>query len=324
MKTVLALGEMLVDFVPERNGQALEDVMSFKKAPGGAPANVAAAVARLGGSSRFLGKVGADPFGDFLVRTLADAGVDTREIRRTNEAKTGLAFVSLKEDGERDFLFYRDPSADMLLAEDEITHEAFENGAVFHFGSISLIADPARSATVRAARLAREKGLIISYDPNLRLPLWPGGEAEARKTIRTHVPLADIVKVSEEELTFLTGESDVAVGSEWFFAQGVRLLLVTLGKEGCAYVRSGGMMKRVGGFSVQVVDATGAGDGFVGGFLHRLVEAGVRRETLAALPEDELASMIRFANAVGALTTTKRGAISALPTLDEVQAFAGE
>lgn len=319
MGTVITLGEMLIDFVPEVNGQALEEVPSFKKAPGGAPANVAAAVARLGGNSRFLGKVGADPFGDFLISTLADTGVDTGRIYRTDEAKTALAFVSLKEDGERDFLFYRDPSADMLLTEAEITEEVLAGGVIFHYGSISLIAEPARSATVKAARLARERGMLVSYDPNLRLPLWPGGAPAAKEAIRGHVPLVDIVKVSEEELTFLTGETDIIAGASWFFAQGIRLLLVTLGKEGCAYVRPNDTVKRLPGFTVRAVDATGAGDGFVGGFLHRLAEAGIKPEALAKLPNGELENMLHFANAVGALTTMKRGAISALPSMDEVK-----
>ncbi|MBN6188513.1 carbohydrate kinase [Aneurinibacillus sp. BA2021] len=321
MKTIVSLGEMLIDFVPETNGQGLEDVASFKKAPGGAPANVAAAVARLGGTARFLGKVGADPFGDFLIRTLSDAGVDTTHVLRTNEAKTGLAFVSLKEDGERDFLFYREPSADMLLTEADIAADACREAAVFHFGSISLIAEPARSATVKAARLAREAGVLVSYDPNLRLPLWPGGEEEARAIIRKYVPLADIVKVSEEELLFLTGESDVSTGAAWFFAQGVQLLVVTLGREGCAYVRPRGPVQHAASFVVSAVDATGAGDGFVGGLLYRFAEAGVTRKTLPLLADAALLENIRFANAVGALTTTKRGAISALPSLAEVQAF---
>ncbi|MFT9847468.1 PfkB family carbohydrate kinase [Aneurinibacillus sp. REN35] len=321
MKTIVALGEMLIDFIPETNGQALEDVLSFKKAPGGAPANVASAVAKLGGSARFLGKVGADPFGDFLIRTLSDAGVDTKRIVQTSEAKTGLAFVSLREDGERDFLFYRDPSADMLLTEAEITADAFIGSAVFHFGSISLIAEPARSATIKAARLAREAGLLVSYDPNLRLPLWPGGEQEARTTIREYVPLADMVKVSEEELVFLTGESAIEAGADWFFAQGVQLLVVTLGKEGCAYVRPDSQVCHAASFAVQAIDATGAGDGFVGGLLYRLAEGEVSPKTLAQLPDDTLMESIRFASAVGALTTTKRGAISALPSLAEVETF---
>ncbi|MFE4200050.1 PfkB family carbohydrate kinase [Aneurinibacillus aneurinilyticus] len=319
MGTVITLGEVLIDFVPEANGQALEDVPSFKKAPGGAPANVAAAVARLGGASRFLGKVGADPFGDFLIGTLADAGVDTGRIYRTDKAKTALAFVSLKEDGERDFLFYRDPSADMLLTKEEITEEALAEGGVFHYGSISLIAEPARSATVKAARLAGERGMLVSYDPNLRLPLWPGGAPAAKEAILTHVPFADIVKVSEEELIFLTGETDIIAGASWFFTQGIRLLLVTLGKDGCAYVRPNGTVKRLPGFAVRAVDATGAGDGFVGGFLHRLAGAGIKPEALTMLPDGELENMLHFANAVGALTTMKRGAISALPSADEVK-----
>ncbi|WP_027417245.1 PfkB family carbohydrate kinase [Aneurinibacillus terranovensis] len=322
MKKVMALGEMLIDFVPETNGLPLDEVPSFKKAPGGAPANVAAAVARLGGSASFVGKVGRDHFGLFLKNTLQDIGVDTQHMLQTDEAKTALAFVSLKQDGERDFLFYRDPSADMLLREEEIDAAMFNDVSIYHFGSISLISDPSRNATVKGAKLAREKGVLVSYDPNLRLALWKDAE-EAKRVIMEHVSLADMVKVSEEELEFLTGETDPLAGADFFLNKGVRLLLVTYGKEGSVYVWDG-EARKVEGRAVQAVDTTGAGDGFTGGILYQMARAGnTVEEMFGTLTFERLDSIVRFANTVGALTTTKRGAISALPTLEEVTSRLG-
>ncbi|BAU29081.1 fructokinase [Aneurinibacillus soli] len=314
MKAVLSLGELLIDFVPETNGQALADVGSFRRAPGGAPANVAAAVARLGGRARFIGKTGTDAFGDFLIQTLADVGVDTSFLTRTAEVKTGLAFVSLKEDGERDFLFYRDPAADMLLERNDITDELFAEAAVFHFGSLSLIADPARSATVYAAEQARKHGLLVSYDPNVRLALWPGAE-DARRTILSYMPLADVVKVSEEELEFLTGTVDVREGTASWFTQGVRLVLITRGKQGSTYVLPDGSTGDVPGIPAQAVDATGAGDAFVGAVLYQLAERMTCNpgDVLGGLNHEVLVRLLTFANVAGALATEQRGAIPALP-----------
>src|SRR4051794_18734680 len=209
MAAVICLGEALIDFVADVHGVSLEDCPGFRKAAGGAPANVAVGVARLGQTSAFAGKVGDDPFGRFLERTLAENGVDTTPMRFDPEARTGLAFVSLLENGERDFVFYRHPSADMRLRPDELPVELFSGARVFHFGSISLISEPSRAATLAAARAARNCGCIVSYDPNLRLPLWPSAEA-ARAAMLDAVPLADVVKISDEEAAFLTGEAPAA------------------------------------------------------------------------------------------------------------------
>jgi fructokinase len=306
---VVCLGEALIDFVADTSGVALIDCPGFRKAAGGAPANVAVGLARLDVPARFLGKVGEDPFGHFLARTLAEAGVDVAGLRFDAEARTGLAFVSLQANGERDFTFYRHPSADMRLTSAEIDPRSFAGARLFHFGSITLITEPSRSATLTAIAAARAAGCVISYDPNLRLPLWPGAEA-ARAAILTAMPVADVVKVSDEEAVFLYGDMESCARA--LLGQGPRLVLVTLGADGCRYFTADGARGDVPGFAVTAVDTTGAGDGFVAGLLAHLAESGA-----FPLPEPDLRHALRFANAVGALTCTKKGAIPALPTRAE-------
>ncbi|MDQ0902079.1 MULTISPECIES: PfkB family carbohydrate kinase [unclassified Paenibacillus] len=314
---IVCLGELLIDFVPEVNGQALADVTSFQRAAGGAPANVAAAVAKLGGDARFIGKIGRDPFGDFLVRTLDEVGVHTAVVQ-TDEAKTGLAFVSLRADGERDFLFFRDPAADMLLRADEVQAQWLEDAAVYHFGSVSLIAEPCRTATLDAARRAREFGALVSYDPNVRLALWPSADA-ARAEILAQLPLADVVKVSEEEVEFLLGV-DATTGAQQLLQRGPKVIIITLGPGGCRVVTARQDVV-IPGTPVAAVDTTGAGDSFVGGMLYQLVSLGATPATIVDVLAETGAveQVFAFANRVGAITTTRRGAIPALPTLDEVQ-----
>lgn len=317
---VYTLGEALVDFVPTVSGGTLKDVDNFKKAPGGAPANVAVSVAKLGCKAFFIGKLGADAFGDFLVDTLRDEGVNCSYILQTPEAKTGLAFVSLREDGERDFIFYRNPSADMLLCEADIHENWFRCGDMLHFGSISLIQDPFRQATTTAIHYARKNGCLISYDPNLRLPLWPDAQT-ARTTILDHLIYADIVKISEEELEFLTGTSNEA-GVRELFVGNVKLIVLTLGAAGSvAYTAGGDNRVPVQGFKVKAIDTTGAGDAFVAGILSKLMKANITTENFEQVLNDSnfLTEIQIFSNANGALASAKRGAICALPTLLEVE-----
>lgn len=316
---VVSLGEILIDFLPNRTG-SLEAVESFRKAPGGAPANVAVTVSRLGGQAAFVGKVGRDAFGRFLVNVLEQEKVDTRGIVLTEEAKTGLAFVSLDENGDRDFLFYRDPSADMLLRDSDIDDRLLQQGLVFHFGSLTQIHPESRQATITAAKKAREFGKIVSLDVNLRLPLWPSPE-EAISNIQRSIPLCDILKVSEEEMEWLTGTDNVEVGSLALLEKGPKLVLVTLGAQGTFY-RTESMSGRVASFRVEPVDTTGAGDAFVGGLLLQVCDR-MRGRTFEQVIgfEEELREVIRYANAVGAITTTRSGAIPALPTREEVYSF---
>ncbi|MDF2717920.1 MAG: kdgK [Paenibacillus sp.] len=314
---VVCLGELLIDFVPQSNGLPLSQVGTFHRAAGGAPANVAAAVAKLGGRSRFIGKVGRDPFGEYLHAAMKEAGVEPALVA-TDEARTGLAFVSLREDGERDFVFFRNPAADMLLRKDEVEDAWLRDAAIFHFGSVSLIAEPCRTATLDAARRARAHGALVSYDPNVRLPLWTNADF-ARRTILDQLPSADLVKVSEDEIGFLYGGVSIEEGARLMLGLGPRCVVVTLGSAGCRVFTQTGDIT-VPGVSVEPVDTTGAGDGFVGGLLWRLADAGIRADALGdALADPTFAvDALRFANAVGALATTKRGAIPALPTRSEV------
>ncbi|XP_014502629.1 probable fructokinase-6, chloroplastic [Vigna radiata var. radiata] len=310
---VVCFGEMLIDFVPTVSGLSLAEAPAFKKAPGGAPANVAVGISRLGGSSAFIGKVGEDEFGYMLADILKDNNVNHEGMRFDPGARTALAFVTLRSDGEREFMFYRNPSADMLLQEDELDLDLIRKAKIFHYGSISLITEPCKSAHIAAAKAAKDAGVVLSYDPNLRLPLWPS-EDSAREGILSIWETADIIKVSEEEISFLTkGEDpyDDAVVRK-LFHENLKLLLVTEGAEGCRYYTKE-FSGRVKGLKVDAVDTTGAGDAFVAGMLSQLAA------NLSLIQkEEELRDSLKFANVCGALTVTERGAIPALPTKEAV------
>nr|UPT51584.1 FRK2 [Morinda citrifolia] len=305
---IVSFGEMLIDFVPTVSGVSLAEAPGFLKAPGGAPANVAIAVARLGGKASFVGKLGDDEFGHMLAGILKENGVCGDGITFDKGARTALAFVTLRSDGEREFMFYRNPSADMLLTPDELNLELIRSAKVFHYGSISLIVEPCRSAHLRAMEVAKEAGALLSYDPNLRLPLWPSAK-EAKEQILSIWEKADVIKVSDVELEFLTGSDkidDESAMSLWH--PNLKLLLVTLGENGCNYYTKN-FHGSVAAFHVNTVDTTGAGDSFVGALLTNIVDD-------QAILEDEarLKKVLRFACACGAITTTKKGAIPALPT----------
>ncbi|XP_042433672.1 fructokinase-1-like [Zingiber officinale] len=309
---IVSFGEMLIDFVPTVSGVSLAEAPGFIKAPGGAPANVAIAVARLGGLAAFVGKLGDDEFGRMLAGILRSNGVDDAGVLFDTGARTALAFVTLRDDGEREFMFYRNPSADMLLTEGELNLDVIKSAAVFHYGSISLITEPCRSAHLKAMEVARKAGALLSYDPNLRLPLWPSAEY-AREQIMSIWDRADIVKVSDVELEFLTGTDSVedkVVLTLW--RPEFKLLLVTLGEKGCKYYTKN-FKGSLNGFAVKTVDTTGAGDAFVGALLRKIVN-----DQSVLQNEEKLKETLKFANACGAITTTKKGAIPALPNEAEV------
>lgn len=314
MANAICLGELLIDFVPTVTGTGLTDAPAFIKAPGGAPGNVAVGLARLGVESAFMGKVGDDAFGHFLADTLAKAGVDVSPLRFSTEARTALAFVSLRADGEREFMFYRHPSADMLFTPREVDMGAIRRAKLLHFGSISLISEPSQSTTLYAINAARFAGCLISYDPNLRLPLWPDAEA-ARQGLLLGLSKAHIVKLSDDESEFLTGLSDLKAACQALWHDDLKLMIVTRGRAGCTYFTPG-FSGDVASFTVNAVDATGAGDGFVAGLLQ-----GVIADPAIMQNETRLRELCRFANAVGALATTQRGAIPALPDRQKVQDF---
>jgi fructokinase len=301
------MGELLIDFVALESGVTVGEASGFIKAPGGAPANVAVAVARLGIPSAFLGQVGDDPFGHHLADVLRRDKIDVSGLRFSREARTMLAFVSLRTDGERSFSFYRHPSADMLMRPEDVAYDVIDRAKIFHYGSITLIDEPCRSALLAALDHAREQGLLISYDPNLRLSLWRSAE-DAKAGILDGLEYANILKVSEEELEFLTGGQDVSP----LWRDALKLIVVTRGSGGSsAYTRAQSV--DVPGYSTKAVDTTGAGDGFVAGLLAGILEHGI--------DDPPLEAMLRFANAVGAIATLQKGAIPALPTRAAVEAF---
>lgn len=315
MPEIIALGEVLIDLT--QIGTSPEGIRRYAANPGGAPANVAVAAARLGASTGFIGKVGTDTFGRDLRQVLLDNGVDVSGLCETAEATT-LAVVSVSPVGERSFTFYRSPGADTLLTEEEAL-EALSGYDVFprflHFGSLSLTAEPARAATLAAAGFAKGRGSLISYDPNYRESLWPD-EDTAVRWMREPIPLADVLKLSDEELPLIIGTGDLEAGTKALAEQGPRLILVTLGGEGVFY-RLGTATGRVPGRSVKLADTNGAGDTFLGAVLSRLA----RDATLEALTEETLREVLQFANAAAALTCSRSGAIPAMPTLAEVEAL---
>ncbi|KAL4185622.1 hypothetical protein AMTRI_Chr10g231570 [Amborella trichopoda] len=310
-KWIVTFGEMLIDFVPTVSGVSLADAPAFVKAPGGAPANVAVAIAKLGGQSAFIGKLGNDDFGHMLVRILRENGVEVKGVCFDEEARTALAFVTLKKDGQREFTFYRNPSADMLLKVSDLDLDLIREGRIFHFGSISIISEPCRSAHLAAMKAAKEAGIFLSYNPNVRLHLWPSPDA-AREGIFSIWEQADFINVSEEEVEFLTNgdpQNEEVVMGLWH--NDLKLLVVTDGSKGCRYFTKN-FKGKVDGFSVKSVDTTGAGDAFVGGFLVKLADD-------FSLIQDEirLRDALRFANACGAISTTAKGAIPALPNMSQ-------
>ena len=309
---IVALGEILIDLTQT----GFDGARRFAAFPGGAPANVAVAAARLGAKAGLIGKVGADVFGGDLRRVLEENGVNTDGLFET-EAATTLAVVSVDETGERDFSVYRSPGANTLLTAGEVL-DALKGYRtpirLLHVGSLSLTDEPARGATMAALRFARTAGLPVSYDPNYRAVLWKS-EAEAVKRMLEPMPFTDILKVSEEEMFLLTGTRDLRMGSLELGAMGPKLILVTRGERG-AYYRWGIHTGEVPGFAVTVADTNGAGDAFLGALLSRL---SARRDPLKDLSPEELEALIVFANAAAALTCSRPGAIPALPTPEELR-----
>ncbi len=313
MADILTVGEILIDLT--QSGTNEQGIPRFDANPGGAPANLAVAASRLGAKTAFIGKVGRDSFGEFLKNTLVENGVDVTGMVTDPVQNTTLAVVSLDKTGERSFSFYRDPSADVNLRAEEIDDEQLKNARFLHFGSVSLTAEPARSATLHAASRAKELGVAVSYDPNYRASLW-SDENTAVARMREPLPLVDVLKVSDEELPLIADTGDLEEGSEVLAAAyGIRLILVTLGARGAFYRFDGGT-GYVPGIKCVVADTNGAGDTFFGAALSQLV----RLPSLDALTVPELERIVGLANRAAALTTSRHGAIPAMPRLEELMA----
>jgi len=322
MVEVVALGELIIDFLSTDVDVDLAAALNFRKAPGGAPANVAVGIKRLGLSSGFIGRVGDDPFGRFLAKTIEDAGVDTRALAMDADHRTTLAMVATLSDGSKDLTFWRNPGADMFLSPDDVPEEYIVGAKAYHFGSISMIDALPKEATVKGATLARENGLIVSYDPNYRERLWEGRD-DAPEVMRSGFDLADVAKVSEEEWELVTGCADYDEGAKRIMDRGVKLVLVSCGAGGAAFFtrKASG---EIPGFTVDVAETIGAGDAFVASVLVDLVSRGLAPDEIEGLSQEDLEGIVRRANAAGALTCMKFGAIPALPTREELDRFLKE
>lgn len=319
---VVSIGEILIDFVGSPKGRPLAEATDFRRAAGGGPANVAVGVARLGGRAGFIGKVGRDAFGDHLEQILEENGVDTRGLLRDDEANTTLVFVALNEKAVPEFVFFRHGTADTRLDPAELPRDVLAATQILHFSSVSLTVEPARSATLEAVRLARAAGVVISFDPNLRLSLWPDA-VKARQEILAAMKLADVVKLNDGELRFLSGTEAVAAGVTALLREGPRLVAVTLGEQGALLAGTENKV-HLSAFPVQAVDTTGAGDAFMAGMLVVLAEAIRQGLDLGALDSAWLERLGRWGNAAAALTCTRPGVIPALPGRGEVEKLASQ
>ncbi len=305
MNGIITLGETLIDFTPLDN-----DNRDFRKNPGGAPANVAVALVRLGAKVSFIGKVGDDLFGKFLLNKLKEENVDITSTFSTKKARTAITFVSLDEKGDRSFEFYIDPSADRFLKPEEIKEKVFEDNKIFHFGSISLIDEPAQSATLKAIKLAKKNNNLVSYDPNLRLSLW-NSVKEAKKIIVSVLDKCDILKVSKEELKFITEKSDIESGIKLIRNNyNIPYIFVTDGNKGSYSYHS--KLEYTEAYKVETVDTTGAGDAFVAGILYNFNKVEKKR-----IDDEFIKKATQFANYLASQAVTHKGAMTSLPKLNE-------
>ena len=307
---VIALGELLIDFT--MNGQSEQGNNMFEACPGGAPCNVLALLNKMGKKTAFIGKVGKDQFGALLRDTITEAGIDASNLMVDENVNTTLAFVHTLPDGDREFSFYRNPGADMMLTADEVNPEVVKDTKVFHFGTLSMTHEGVREATKKAVETAKANGCLVSFDPNLRPPLWSSLDL-AKEQMEYGFEKCDILKISDNEIQFVSGKEDYDEGIAYLQeTYNIPLILLTMGKDGSrAYYK--GMRVERPGFSVKAIETTGAGDTFCGSSLNYLVDHDFEN-----LTEEQLGEMLTFANAAAALVTTKKGAIKAMPVKEEV------
>ena len=310
---VIALGELLIDFT--MHGESEQGNNLFEACPGGAPCNVLAMLNKLGKKTAFLGKVGQDQFGTLLKATLDDVGIDTSALYMDQEVNTTLAFVHTFPDGDREFSFYRNPGADMMLTADEVDEEFVKKAKIFHFGTLSMTHDGVREATKKALKIAKDNGLVITFDPNLRPPLWSSLEL-AKEQMEYGFTYCDVLKISDNEIQFISGKEDYDEGIRYLQEKyQIPLILLTMGKDGSrAYYND--MRVEVAGRVVKAIETTGAGDTFCGSSINYVLEHGLEN-----LTEENLKEMLSFANAAAALITTKKGAIRSMPEKKDVLAF---
>lgn len=317
MKTVdvTALGELLIDFT--ENGQSVQGNPLFEANPGGAPCNVLAMLKRLGHKVSFIGKVGNDFFGEQLKSAISEVGIDATYLQMDDEVHTTLAFVHTLADGDRDFSFYRNPGADMMLTEADVPAELIRNSRIFHFGTLSMTHDGVRAATKKALGIAKESDTLISFDPNLRPPLWRSLE-EAREQVLYGLQYCDVLKISDNEIQWLSGEKDYTKGvcriKERY--PDISLILVSMGRDGSRAYYKDTMVEAPACLNHRTIETTGAGDTFCGCILHYVLEYG-----LEELSQDSLKEMLCFANAAASIVTTRKGALRVMPVREEVEAL---
>ena len=314
MKTydVVALGELLIDFT--ESGLSPQGNPLLEVNPGGAPCNVLSMLQNLGHRTAFLGKVGQDTFGDLLADAISACGIETRGLLRDGDVHTTLAFVHTHPDGDRSFSFYRKPGADVRLTAEELDEGLLTGCRIFHFGTLSLTDEPCRTATQIAVDTARKAGAILSFDPNLREPLW-SDLAEAKRQIEWGLARCDILKISDNEVLFVTGETDFEKGASILLDRfpNIRLLNITAGPDG-SHCFFGGRHVFVPGFKVRTIETTGAGDTFCACVLHDVLNNGLNDRS-----EESLEAMLRFANAAAAIVTTRKGALRSMPSKQDIQ-----
>lgn len=311
---VVALGELLIDFT--ENGTSGQGNPVYEANPGGAPCNVLSMLNRLGHQTAFLGKVGNDIFGRQLRSTVESAGINVEGLLTDEDVRTTLAFVETKPDGDRDFSFYRNPGADMMLREEEVRDDIIAAGKIFHFGTLSMTNEPVRSATKHAIAVAKENGALISFDPNIREPLWKDME-EAKEQTAYGLSVCDILKISDNEIQWFSGKEDYTEGIRMLQqTYQIPLILLSMGRDGSrAYYKN--MIVEIPAFlQKNTIETTGAGDTFGACCLHYILQYG-----LMELTEQQLKDMLTFANAAASIITTRRGALRVMPSLEEIQNY---
>lgn len=311
---VTALGELLIDFT--ENGTSAQGNPIMEANPGGAPCNVLAMLERLGKKTAFIGKVGKDMFGNQLKAAVEEVGIDTRALIMDEEVHTTLAFVHTYPDGDRDFSFYRNPGADMMLTMDEVPDDLIRNSRIFHFGTLSSTHEGVREATRHAIEVAKEAGCIITFDPNLRPPLWKSLE-DARVEIEYGLTKCDVLKISDNEVEFLFDTTDYDKGAALIEEKyHIPLVLITMGKDGSRAYYNGRRVECAPFLQEHTIETTGAGDTFCASILNYVLEHG-----LEDLSDENLMEMLTFANAGASLITTRKGALRVMPTREEVEEF---
>lgn len=316
MPKIITIGEPIVDFISTESGLSLVDANLYQRSVGGCPANIAVGLARLGCSVGVIGKIGSDKFGAFIKKCLINEGIDTQLLQEDPQAPTAIAFAALNDNNKPEFLFCRRNSAGNYIFAKDIDEKYFVDADFFMFSSLSLISESSREATFTAVKYAQNNGVLVAFDPQIRIGLWPTPEL-ARELVLEGLSYANLMKANDDEVLFMSGVESVEAGSEKIWSENLKLMVITLGSKGCWY-KTRAFSEKTDGINVATVDTTGAGDSFMAGLLYNLQKYGWPDVELS---KNDWTQIITFANAAAALTTTKRGVFPALPFLADVEQF---